>query len=487
MRNIQLVDVSLRDGNQSLWGANGLNTAKILTIAPILDRVGFRAIDFTSSTHMGMAVRNNQEDPWERIRLTHKAMPNTPLQVIGTGFRFISWETQTDEFMQLVYDRLVANGISRHIVLDPMNDPSAILKSAKMVRKAGANEIMAALTFTISEVHTDDYYAELADKLSNSPNIDCFYIKDPGGILTPDRVITLVPKVVEKLRGKELEIHTHCNIGLASINSVLACQHGVNVVHVGCGALGNGTSLPSATPMVKNLQGLGYSVDVDERALGLVDDYFNNLANAEGLPKGTPQELDVSFLRHQAAGGYISTTKRQLSELNMAHRFDEVLEETLSVRADLGFPIMVTPFPQMIGTQATYNIMSKERYQNVPDQVIRYVLGKFGRPIGEINPNVKDRILALPRAKELMREGDSLSLPELRKKFPKNISDEEFLLRATMPAEQVDAMIAAGPAKRRYNPIMVPVHRLIKETTEKSVKDLVVNKSGVRLELHTHD
>ena len=137
MAHIKLLDVSMRDGNQSLWGATGLNTAQILSIAPVVDRVGFHALNFTSSTHMGMAVKTHREDPWERIRLTHAAMPNTPLECIGTGLRFISWEAQSPEFMQLVYDRLVANGISRFIVLDPMNDPAALLQSARQIPKSG--------------------------------------------------------------------------------------------------------------------------------------------------------------------------------------------------------------------------------------------------------------------------------------------------------------------------------------------------------------
>lgn len=483
MAEIELVDVSLRDGNQSLWGANGITTAKALTIAPILDRVGFRAIDFTSSTHMGMAVRNYQEDPWERCRLVHAAMPNTPLQAIGTGFRFISWETQSEEFMQLVYDRMVANGIARHVVLDPMNDAGSIVKSAGMLKKSGASEVMGSLTYTISELHNDAYYADLTEKLVACKDIDRVYIKDPGGILTPDRVITLVPAIAKKLNGKALELHTHCNIGLASINSVLAAERGVSVIHVGCGALGNGTSLPSATPMVKNLRGLGHSVDIDDRLLAQVDNYYNHMADSEGLAVGRPQELDVSFLRHQAAGGYISTTRRQLRELNMEHRFDEVIEETLKVRAELGYPIMVTPFPQMIGTQSTYNLMSKERYTNVPDQIIHYVLGNFGKPIGAIDQNIKDKILALPRAKELAKKESITPLSDLRKRFSPKISDDEFLLRATMPAEQVDAMIKAGPAKRRYNPYIPPVKRLINELKEKSVPFFNVDKNGSTFEL----
>ena len=138
MSEIELLDVSFRDGNQSLWGATGLTTGQMLQIAPVMDRAGFRALDFTSSTHMGIAVRTHRENPWERIRLVHGAMPHTPLQFIGTGFRFISWEAASPEFMRLVYDRLVANGMERFIVLDPMHDMRAIRRTARMISEAGS-------------------------------------------------------------------------------------------------------------------------------------------------------------------------------------------------------------------------------------------------------------------------------------------------------------------------------------------------------------
>jgi oxaloacetate decarboxylase alpha subunit len=484
MADIQLIDVSLRDGNQSLWGANGLNTAKILSIAPVMDRVGFRALCFTSSTHMGVAVRNFRENPWERIRLTHAAMPNTLLQAIGTGLRFISWEPQSLEFMELVYQRMVANGIARFIVLDPMNDPEAMLESARMMRRAGATEVIAALTYTISAVHDNAYYADLAARMVASPDIDRVYIKDPAGILTPERALTLVPAVRAQVAGKGLEIHSHCSIGLAPMTCTLAAGLGVEVIHVASGALGNGTSLPRALPMVRNLRELGHTVDVDDRALEQIDAYFTAMALAEGLPLGQPQEFDATFMRHQAAGGYLSTTRRQLAEIKLEHRFDEVMDESLRVRAELGYPIMVTPFPQMVGTQALYNVIGSERYSNVSDQVIRYVLGKFGRPTGAIEPDIKDRILSLPRARELMAEPPPPSLAEMRKRFSSKIGDDEFLLRATMPAEQVDAMFAAGPARRHYNPDVQPVLDLLRGLKGRPVSDLVVEKKGFRLALH---
>jgi oxaloacetate decarboxylase (Na+ extruding) subunit alpha len=486
MANIQLLDVSIRDGNQSLWGALGFTTPQILSIAPVMDRVGFRALDFTSSTHMGVAVRKHKENPWERIRMTRSAMPNTQLQFIGTGLRFISWEGQHPEFMQIVYDRLVANGISRFVVLDPMHDVEALLESARMIKKAGAAEIIAALTYTISDVHDDSFYANFVAQVSKSPHIDRAYIKDPSGLLTPDRARTLIPAVRAQLGDMPLELHSHCSIGLSALSYMAAAELGVQVLHIACGPLANGSSLPNAQRVVANLREFGHTVDIDDRALAKVADYFTRLAEAENLPVGTPQEYDASFLRHQVAGGVMTTTRRQLAELRLEDRFPDVMREVIQVRAELGYPIMVTPFPQIVCTQALFNIIGAERYGNVSDQVIRYVLGKFGRPTVPVDANVKDRILSGPRAKELAAEPPPLPPGELRKQFKPGISDDEFLLRAAMPPEEVDAMLAAGPARRHYNPDMQPIFKLLRELrTRPSAADITIEKPDFRLELHS--
>jgi oxaloacetate decarboxylase alpha subunit len=480
---IQLIDVSIRDGNQSLWSATGLNTARILQIAPILDRVGFRALDFTSSTHMGVLVRVHKENPWELIRLTHEAARNTPLQLITTGFRFISWETADPDFMQLVYRRLIANGVSRFAVIDPMHDMDALLESVRRIRLEGGAEIVAGLTYTISEIHTDAFYADLASRIARSPDVDRLYIKDPAGLLTPERARTLLPAVRARIGPLPLELHSHCSIGLGPLTAVTAAELGIDAIHVAIGPLANGTSLPSATRLVANLRELGHRIDIDDRSLALATDYFERLAAAEGLPSGAPQEFDAAFLRHQIPGGVMTTIRRQLAELRLQDKLPAVIQEVERVRAELGYPILVTPFPQIVCTQALLNVIGKERYDNVPDQVIRYVIGRFGRPTRPVDPNVHDRILARPRARELMSE-PTLSLAELRRKFPASIADDEFLLRAVMPAEQVDAMLAAGPAPRHYNPDVRPLLSLLQELQRKPrVAQLVVEKPDFRLEL----
>jgi oxaloacetate decarboxylase alpha subunit len=258
----------------------------------------------------------------------------------------------------------------------------------------------------------------------------------------------------------------------------------VEVVQVGCGALGNGSSLPEAQRTVANLREMGHRVDVDDRALGLACAFFDRLAAAEELPTGRPQDFDAAFLHHQIAGGVMTTTRRQLREIGMAHRFDALVEEVGRVRAELGHPIMVTPFPQMVVSQALFNVLG-ERYATVPDQVIRYALGSFGRPTAPIEPDVLDRILDRPRARELAAEPGPPTPAELRRRFRPGISDEELLLRAHMPAEQVDAMLAAGPAPRHFNPELAPVLTLLRELGDRpSVHDLAVTKPGLRLQVH---
>src|SRR5215471_3011607 len=284
MANIQLVETSLRDGNQSLWAALGVDTARTLSIAPAMERVGFKAIDFTTSTHMGVAVRYKQEDPWERIRLMAKAMPKTPLQFLSTGFRFISWETASPEFMSLAFRTLVNNGIRRFALADPMNNAESNIACARMAKAACGQYVVAALVFTISPIDDDARYVERARKVAASPDIDALYIKDPGGLLTPLRERTLIPAVKAAIGDKPLELHSHCTIGLGELTYMDAPGWGASAVQCASGAAGDGISNPPSERVVSNLRALGHQVDIDDQALAELSRYFTRLAEAEGLP-----------------------------------------------------------------------------------------------------------------------------------------------------------------------------------------------------------
>ena len=487
MANLQLVETSLRDGNQSLWAALGVDTARTLTIAPVMDRVGFKAIDFTTSTHMGVAVRYKKEDPWERIRLMAKATPNTPLQFLSTGFRFISWETASPEFMALAYRTLVDNGISRFALADPMNDLDGNLAGARMAKAGGAAYVVGALVYTLSPIHDDAHYVDRARGLAASPDIDALYIKDPGGLLTPARARNLIPAIKAVIGSKPLELHTHCTIGLGEMAYMDAPDYGVSVLQCASGAAGDGTSNPPSMRVVSNLRALGHTIDIDDKALAEVSAYFTALAEAEALPSGRPQAFDAAYLHHQLPGGVVGTMRRHLSEHRLADREEQVIEELGRVREELGWPIVMTPFAQMVLTQAVMNVTGKERYAVIPDEVIRYALGKFGKPNVPIAPAVMDRIMSLPRTRELAEERGMATVAELRRKLGPNLSDEEFLLRATMPAELVDAMQAAGPAPTHYEPGGNAVVELIRKlATRDDLAHIAVEKAGFKLELTRH-
>jgi len=482
--DIQLVETSLRDGNQSLWGATGINTAMSLSIAPMMDRVGFKAIDFTTSTHMGVAVRYKQEDPWERIRLMAAATPNTPLQFMSTGFRFIAWDTASQEFMALVFRTLARNGIRRFCLADPMNDVDAQIASARLVKETGGEYVIAALVYSLSPIHDDAHYVENARRLAACPDVDALYIKDPGGLLLPQRARALIPAIKGVIGGKALELHSHCTIGLAELAYMDAPDLGVSALQCASGAAADGTSNPPSGRVVSNLRALGHRIDIDDEALAEVGSYFTRLAEAEGLPAGAPRAFDATYLRHQLPGGVVSTMRRHLGEARLTHMEGAVIEELGHVREELGWPIVMTPFAQMILTLAVMNVTGKERYAVIPDEVIRYALGRFGRPNVPIAPKVMDRIMSLPRTKEILAEPGMLPLPELRRRIGANLSDEEFLLRATMPANLVDAMQPEGAASRHYDPVMRPVMELIRSLcARRDLSSIVVEKAGFRLAL----
>jgi len=484
MADIQLVETSIRDGNQSLWGATGLTTAMILQIAPVMDRIGLKAIDFTTSTHMAVAARFKKNDPWERIRLMAKATPNTPLQFLSTGFRFIAWDTASPEFMQLAFSTLVKAGIRRFALADPMNDLQGNLAGARMAKQGGADYVVAALVYTLSPIHDDAHYVDRAKALAASPDVDALYIKDPGGLLTPNRARTLIPAIKAVIGDKPLELHAHCNIGLAELVYMDGPDYGASAVQCASGAASDGTSNPPSLRVVKNLRELGHTVDIDDEALAEVSAYFDRVAEAEGLPFGRPQGFDAAYLHHQLPGGMVGTMRRHLSESRLSHMEGAVIEELGRVRQELGWPIVMTPFAQMVLTQAVMNVTSKERYAVIPDEVIRYAIGRFGRPNVPIAPEVMDRIESMPRTKELRAEPGMAPLKELRKRIGPKLSDEEFLLRATMPAEQVDAMYAAGPSPRDYEPEVRPVMDLIRRlAARKDLAHIAVEKPGFKLEL----
>jgi oxaloacetate decarboxylase alpha subunit len=466
---VGFVDTTMRDGNQSLWSATGLTTPDLLAIAPTVDRVGYHALDFTSSTHLAVSVRFHREDPWERIRLISAAMPQTPLGMITTGMRFISWVPADEDVMRLSFRLVVRHGIRRFQIADPSNDPARLRRLAAIARAEGVEEVVIGLTYSISAVHTHPYYAERAAALADCDDMDRLYLKDPGGLLTPDAVGELAPHFVAAAGGRPIELHSHCTIGLAPLVYVEGVKAGFGVVHTASGPLSRGTSQPEALSTARNLEAAGYAHALDLDAQAAVSAHFRDLARIKGLPAGAPQEFDAAYYRHQLPGGMVTTTRRMLEELRRPELFDAVLDEVTRVRAEMGYPIIVTPVSQFIASQAARNVIDGERWKNVSDETVRYFLGHYGEPPAPVDADVAERVLARPQARTL-RDLRPISLDGARERFGRRISEEELLLRLTMPEEQVDAMLAArdaAPPLAAARPGRAPLVTLLSELAKR--------------------
>jgi oxaloacetate decarboxylase (Na+ extruding) subunit alpha len=476
---IGIVDTTVRDGHQSLWSANALTTSNIAEIAPVMDRVGFHAIDFTSSTHMAMAVRWHHDDPWERIRVVRELMPETPLGFITPGMRFISWERAPRDVMHLALRCVIRNGVRRIWVAESMNDVETGLQIAELSKQEGAEEVLLGLVYSLSPVHTDEYYAARARTVAESPHVDVLNLKDPGGLLTPERIRTLVPALRAAAPNLPLEVHTHDTVTMAGPTYLEAVRLGASFVCAAVEPLANGTSQPPVEQTVANLRAEGFDVELDEDALGEMSSYFTRLAARLRRPVGVPVEYDVSVHRHQLPGGMTSTLRRQLAEVGMEDRWDDVLEELPRVREELGWPIMVTPLSQFIGVQAFLNVSTGARYSQVPDELVRYVLGQYGPPPGELDLDVEATVLASPKAEQLRSEGHRLDLAEARARYGDLISDEELLLRMTLPAEQVDAIGRAAPTQQAQSPVV----QLVEELAARRLDEVEVDAPGLRLRM----
>lgn len=452
---VRFVDTSLRDGNQSLWGATGLTTGMVEAVGPDLDQIGLEAIDFTSSTNLLMGSKAHHEDPWERISRMRAVVGGTPLSAITTGMRFMSWDRASETVMRLSLRLMAKHGLARLQIADPLNDFTAVKTIAKWAKEEGIASVVAATTFTESPVHTDNTYVEAAREFSAEPNIDVVYLKDPGGLLTYDRVGHLVPALREVVVGKPLELHSHCTTGEAPQVYMLAAQLGVDVLHTGIGALANGTAQPEMLSVLDNLDALGIPYQADRAAVERASATIGRIAAAQKLPAGQTMPFDLAPHAHQVPGGMLGTLKRQLKELKIENDLPAVIAETGAVRAELGYPIMVTPFSQFVGSQALMNVLAaksgQERYSRIPDEVVRFVLGHFGTPVGEVEPAVRENVRAMRRAKELRTEpAHDRPLEDLRadqqQKLGRDVEDEELLLRLVMAPDVLESVRAAGPA-----------------------------------------
>jgi len=449
MNKIDFVDTTLRDAHQSLWGCK-MSTAMMYDVLPLIGKAGYKAIDAAAPTHFVYFVRNFRENPWERMKILHKAINKTPLSLMMLASTFTTFRPMRGPIIDLWMKRCYANGIKRIQPMDASNNMSDISESVQYAKDAGM-EVVIPLIFSLSPVHTDDHYAQKArDAVAMKPH--SLYLKDPGGLLTPERIRTLIPKIQDNIGDLRLELHSHCTTGLAPLCYLEAIKLGVSTLHTASRPLATSSSQPSIENMLMNIRHLGYADNLDDESITLIAEHFTYVAKKEGLPIGAPPEYDLMQYEHQIPGGVISNLRRQLSEIGQEDRLAEVIEEAIAVRRDLGYPIMVTPFSQYVATQATINVMLGERYKEVIDEVVRMAMGYYGRQAGDVAPELLDRAEKTPQAKEYANwEIPKPTIKELRSEYGLDVSEDELLLRILcQEPKDIEAMHAAGPIKTNY-------------------------------------
>ena len=478
MDEVRIVDTTLRDGDISLW-AYGMTTRMMLPALRHLDEAGFDSMEFFLSLRFKKFVREHKEDPWDWLRLGTKEIKNTRLRYHGglhSGFEWIP-----DCIRRLVIQTVAKYGIDLTRTSNYWNDFFALEKEAEELRKLGM-ETVANLIYSISPRHTDAYYAQKArDAAVIKPYR--IYFKDVGGMLTPERTRTLIRLIKQATGDIPLEFHAHCNNGLAPFNLLEAVKEGIRIVHTAIPPLANGSSQPSIFNVASNLRALGYRPAVKLDALPPVREHFSRIATSEGLPVGTPREYDQNWYQHQVPGGMISNLRHQLKLMGREDKLQEVLEETAQVRAELGCPIMVTPFAQFVGSQAAINVILGERYKEVTDQVVQYTLGLWGREGSDnMTAEVKAKILDRPRAREIERiEHAEPTLDEVRRQYGgAHLSDEELLLRYYAGPEFVDAL-KKTPARGDLLNARRPLVQLVEELCKKKLRHVFIRKGHFSL------
>ena len=428
MAKVKFTETAFRDAHQSLI-ATRMKIDEMLPIAEKMDKVGYHALEVWGGATFDSCLRFLDEDPWERLRALRKVLKNTKLQMLLRGQNLLGYKHYPDDVVEEFVRLSIKNGIDIVRIFDALNDLRNIKTALEATKKYGGHA-QAAICYTTSPVHNIDYYVRLAKEMEEM-GADSICIKDMSGILLPYPAYKLVTEL-KKLIKVPLEIHSHFTSGVANQTYLKAIEAGVDIIDTAISPLGNGTSQPATEPMVASLNESPYEADLDRGLLLEVSDYFKDLKEkyiAKGLLDIKVLNVDVNTLKYQVPGGMLSNLVSQLKMQGKEDLYDEVLKEIPRVREDFGYPPLVTPMSQMVGTQAVFNVILGERYKMVPVEAKNYVKGLYGKPAVEISDEIKSKIIG---DEEVFtgRPADLLSpqLKEFNEEIKEYIEQEEDVL-----------------------------------------------------------
>lgn len=387
---VKITETILRDAHQSLL-ATRMRTRSMLPIIEELDEVGYYSLEMWGGATFDSCIRYLNEDPWERLRELKNHMNNTYAQMLLRGQNLVGYRHYSDDVVEKFVTKAYENGIDIFRIFDAVNDIRNMEKSITVAKGLGAH-VQGTISYTTSPVHTVEKYVDFANELA-AMDCDSICIKDMAGLLTPHEAKELVSSLKKEV-GLPVDLHCHCTSGMAPMTYMAACDAGVDILDTALSPFAWGTSQPPTESVVAALKGTPYDTGLDLEQLALVSRYFKDIKSKySGVINPISEQIDTNVLLYQIPGGMLSNLVSQLKEQNALDRYDDVLEEMPKVRAELGYPPLVTPTSQIVGSQAVLNVLMGERYKVIPKEVKDYVRGLYGRSPSPISDDITAMII----------------------------------------------------------------------------------------------
>jgi oxaloacetate decarboxylase alpha subunit len=391
-KKIRFMETVLRDGHQSLV-ATRMSTPEMLPILKKMDEAGYDALEVWGGATFDACLRYLNEDPWERLRTIRSEVKHTKLQMLLRGQNLLGYKHYPDDVVETFIQKAIENGIDVIRVFDALNDLRNLKTSFKAIKKYGGH-CQGTISYTTSEVHNNDYYLKLVAQMETM-GADSICIKDMAGILMPKNVFELV-SALKKSTVLPIHVHTHCTSGIAEMTYLMAAQAGADGIDCAISPFSGGTSQPATESMAIALEEMGYDTGLDLEILKEIADHFRPIKEefrSKGLLNPKVMDVEPNTLLYQVPGGMLSNLLSQLKEAHQEDKYEAVLKEIPAVRKDLGYPPLVTPLSQMVGTQAVMNVVSGERYKMVPKEIKDYVKGSYGKSPAPLSEEIKQQII----------------------------------------------------------------------------------------------
>jgi len=389
-KKIGITDTSLRDAHQSLL-ATRMKTEDMIPIAEKMDSIGFHSMEVWGGATFDTCMRFLNEDPWERLDKLRKAIKKTKLQMLLRGQNLVGYKHYADDVVEEFVKKAAAHGMDIFRIFDAMNDVRNLYKAVEVAKKEGAH-VQATMSYTISPVHNLEYYLKMAQQMVDI-GADSFCIKDMAGILKPYVAFELVTELKKKFKDTPVQLHTHYTSGMASMMYMKGIEAGADVIDTAISSMAMGTSQPPTESLVASLADSPYDTGLNLEALTEVAEYFKDVRKKYKAFDVYTAGVDTNVLLYQVPGGMLSNFITQLKEQNASHKMAEVLAEVPRVREDLGYPPLVTPTSQIVGTQAVMNVVLGERYKMVTNEVRAYMKGLYGATPGPVNEEIRKMII----------------------------------------------------------------------------------------------